>query len=268
MKIFYKPVYFTAIIFILSCSSVTTNNEQLNSEAPIQVSPDSHSSPSVSIVDFKATGNEPFWSLEIDFDQKMHFKSLNHPEDLITPVPEPDFAQDHQVERYRAVTEGGELIVSISRETCTDIMSGDKFPFRVSVSVKLSTDDEYTDYNGCGRYLLDQRLHNIWALEEMEGEAVTTEDFNLEVPTLELFAAEGKIVGTDGCNRMFGKVTGNKSRLEFGVLGSTMMACIKMEKSTQFQKLISEQSYDYHFDAGQLLLSRNGKAVLKFRNVD
>ena len=37
-------------------------------------------------VDFEATGNEPFWSLEIDFDRQMHFKTL-HELDLTTPVP-------------------------------------------------------------------------------------------------------------------------------------------------------------------------------------
>ncbi len=116
----------------------------------------------MTFIDFKATGNEPSWVLEIDFDKRMHFKSLNHPEEIITPVPKPDIAQDIPVERYRALTEMGELIVTIVPDTCMDNMSGEKFPFFVTVDVKLSNETDYTEFKGCGRYLLDNRLHNIW----------------------------------------------------------------------------------------------------------
>ena len=115
---------------------------------------------------------------------------------------------------------------------------------------------------------MDHRLHNIWALEEMEGEQVTADDFGNEIPVLEMYTAEGRVVGQDGCNRLSGKIYGNKAHLTFGLLMSTRMACPKMERSNQFVKLINQHKYDYHFEPRQLVLSQNGKAVLKFKNVD
>lgn len=221
-----------------------------------------------STYDFKATGNEPFWSLEIDFDQHMRFTTLNDSRELVTPVPKPEIAQDHPVERYRAVTEQGELIVQISPDTCQDTMSDEKFPFTVTVEVKFGTDTDYSRYMGCGRNLLDLRLHNIWALEEMDGEAVSAEVFSRGVPNLEIFPGTGRIAGHDGCNRLFGKIIGNEGTLTFGALGSTMMACPNMEKSNQFLKLISDKSFQYEFGTRQLVLKQEGKVVLRFRNVD
>jgi len=245
------------ILLILSCSGEKPSNADTN------LIPDPNSS-----YDFRATGNEPFWSLEIDFDQNMRFTTLNDSRELITPVPKPHIAQDHPVERYRAVTEKGELIVQISPDTCQDTMSDQKFPFTVTVDVKFGTDQDYSSYKGCGRNLLDLRLHNIWALEEMAGETVPAEEFNRGVPTLEIFPGSGRIAGHDGCNRLFGKITGNEGNLTFGALGSTMMACPRMEKSNQFLKLISDQGFQYEFGTRQLVLEQNDEVVLRFKNVD
>ena len=245
----------TAILLISSCTAEKSSNSE-------------HASSTDSPWDFKATGNEPFWSLEMDFDNMMLFKSLSYPVEIITPVPKPETAQDHQVTRYRAVTEKGELIVQITPETCSDSMSDQKFPFRVRVSVKSPAASDYTDFEGCGRHLLDSRLHNIWALQEMQGEPVSAEGFNQGLPTLEIYAAEGRVAGHDGCNRLFGQLIGNEKTLMFGALGSTMMACPNMEKGAQFVKLISDQSFEYEFEPVQLVLKQDGEVVLRFKNVD
>lgn len=262
--------YITAAFIISSCSAEkhsnsvspsgpnSSSNEQVENNSPMQQNTS----------DFKATGNEPFWSLEIDFDQKMHFKSLNYPEEMITPVPKPEKAQDHPVTRYRAVTEKGELMVQISPDPCADTMSDQKFPFSVKVSVKASSASDYTEFEGCGRFLLDSRLHNIWALQEMDGEPISAEGFNQGLPTLEIYAAEGRVAGHDGCNRLFGKLIGNEKRLTFGALGSTMMACPNMERGTRFVKLISDQSFEYEFQPRQLVFKQNNEVVLRFKNVD
>jgi len=221
----------------------------------------------MTFIDFKATGNEPSWVLEIDFDKRMHFKSLNHPEEIITPVPKPDIAQDFPVERYRAVTDQGELIVSIIPDTCMDNMSGEQFPFSVTVSAKLSNEIDYAEFKGCGRYFLDSRLHNIWVVEEMNGQKIESADFSNGAPTLELYSEEGKVSGHDGCNRFFGKMENQQGELRFSAMGSTRMACPKMEGSDQFLKLISDQSFNYYFEPGQLMLKQGDKVVIRLKHV-
>jgi len=224
--------------------------------------------PQMTFIDFKATGNEPSWVLEIDFDKRMHFKSLNHPEEIITPVPKPDIAQDFPVERYRAVTDQGELIVSIIPDTCMDNMSGEQFPFSVTVSARLSNEIDYAEFKGCGRYFLDSRLHNIWVVEEMNGQKIESADFSNGAPTLELYSEEGKVSGHDGCNRLFGKIENQQGELRFSAMGSTRMACPKMEGSDQFLKLISDQSFNYYFEPGKLMLKQGDKVVIRLKHVN
>ena len=88
-------------------------------------------------VNFKATGNEPFWSLEIDFDQQMRFRDLNGLE-LATPVPEASYPQEN-VTTWNATTEQGELSVTVTRERCQDTMSDDTFDYRVQVQAVVGS---------------------------------------------------------------------------------------------------------------------------------
>ncbi len=264
LRILLKQPWLIILFFNLSACSPGSNLPQSNApDEPLIKVP-----PQMTNTDFKATGNEPSWSLVIDFDNQMHFKSLNHPKELITPVPTPDIAQDAPVERYQAVTEKGELMVSIMSDTCMDNMSGEQFPFSVTVAAKLSNESDYTEFKGCGRYLLDNRLHNIWVLEEMDGQKTEAADFSAGLPTLEFYTGEGRVSGHDGCNRLFGKIINQNGDLKFTAMGSTRMACPNMQKSDQFLKLISDQSFGYEFGPRQLVLKQGEKVVMRLKNVD
>ncbi|HBL80582.1 MAG TPA: heat-shock protein HslJ, partial [Aequorivita sp.] len=47
------------------------------------------------------------------------------------------------------------------------------------------------------------RLHDIWALKAINGEAIDRDNFQKQ-PVLEIHLNEMKIFGNDGCNTMFG----------------------------------------------------------------
>ncbi|WP_276496553.1 copper resistance protein NlpE N-terminal domain-containing protein [Pontibacter litorisediminis] len=97
-------------------------------------------------IDFVATGNEPGWSLEIDLEQSMTFRTL--PSESIsieTPVPDPLQSGNKTV--YRATTEEGELQVEIMEQPCEDTMSGKVSPYLVRVNAKGIS------FKGCGMYL-------------------------------------------------------------------------------------------------------------------
>ncbi len=127
-------------------------------------------------IDFKATGNEPFWLLEIDFDKFIHFKTLNGFE-ISTPVPEAAMAADANVKRYRSVTEQGEIIVQIAKRECINDMSGKKSDYSVSIDAKSGTAKNYTSYKGCGEYFADYRINDIWVLESVNGNPVQKQIF-------------------------------------------------------------------------------------------
>ncbi len=96
-------------------------------------------------VDFRALGQEPGWYLEITNGQQIKYVG-NYGQDTVhTPVPKPKV--DGQRKVYQARTETHQLRIEISDESCTDSMSGFKFPSTVSITVDGKT------YRGCGRAL-------------------------------------------------------------------------------------------------------------------
>lgn len=94
-------------------------------------------------VDFRATGNEPGWYLEVDQDGPM-VVVLDYGEVTDTvPTPEKLGADDGYM--YVAETRHGRLLVRVKEERCGDSMSG--YPYPLSVRVELGD----RTYDGCGR---------------------------------------------------------------------------------------------------------------------
>ena len=218
-------------------------------------------------IDFIATGNEPFWSVEIDFEKMMTLNTMEEPNKMSTPVPDPVRPQDVNAISYRANTEKGNLYVTIFKEKCTDSMSGLESPYKVRVSMKPGDSDEYQDFMGCGRYIGNYRLNDIWALTEMDGEAVSARDFPNGVPTLDLQLKGGKVFGHAGCNRMNGKFTMGNQSLSFGPLASTKMACPAMQFENKFMAALSGNTLDYELDGLKLHL-QGREHRLTFKKVD
>lgn len=96
-------------------------------------------------VEFRAVGNEPGWSLEIQGDKHLLFLGDYGMRRII--MPNPGVQLQGNVRRYHAVTESADLQVEIIEEPCFDTMSAE--PFSSQVTVTLNTDIFY----GCGRDL-------------------------------------------------------------------------------------------------------------------
>ena len=115
-------------------------------------------------VDFLATGSEPFWSVELTSQGQMRFRTVAGGDSLLLPLPAFDQAQDAPVLRYRALAGAGELTVTIAQRACTNSMSGEVLPYTVTVRVRTAAQPNNREFAGCGRYLGDSRLHDLWAL--------------------------------------------------------------------------------------------------------
>ena len=84
---------------------------------PLALQPDKFQTQFEQGIDFIATGNEPFWRLEIDFDKFMHFKMLDGFE-ITTAVGTGIKAMDANVIRYTANNDSGTLTVQIQKTAC------------------------------------------------------------------------------------------------------------------------------------------------------
>lgn len=218
-------------------------------------------------IDFKATGNEPFWLLEIDFDKFMHFKTLNGFE-ITTPVPEGTKAADANVMRYRALTEQGELIVQIAKRECINDMSGKKSDYSVSIDAKNKSDKNYTSYKGCGEYFADYRINDIWVLESINNKPVDKANFTKELPRVEINLAKKKVFGYGGCNNFTGHAEVMGKKIRFGNIADTMMACLDMKFESNYIKGLSNHSIPYFITPGKLHLQFNSDSVFVYKKVD
>ncbi|MCB0629611.1 MAG: META domain-containing protein [Saprospiraceae bacterium] len=218
-------------------------------------------------IPFIVTGNEPFWSVEIDFDSLMIFSTMEEKGKLKTPVPQPVSPQDVAALSYRAETESGILQVTIFPQTCTDDMSGIEYPYRVRVTTQIGKDGKMEEYTGCGRFRGDYRLQDIWALTTIDGDALDPAEFPKGVPTMDLQLTNGKVYGLAGCNQYRGTVNAQHDMLFFGNLMSTKMACPVLMFENQFTAAISGKGLNYELKDGQLILSNEDHRLI-FKKVD
>ncbi len=231
------------------------------------VRPEAYQTTTDQLNDFSATGNEPNWSLLIDFNKGMSFQSLT-PESirLNTPVPDPIHPQDLKGIAFRAENDSGMLHVLIVNDTCKDNMSGEILPYQVHVWVKTGNRADPVEFIGCGQYHGDYRLNDIWMLVTLDGKKIEI-GAGSEHPSMELHLKDGKIIGTGGCNRFTGSVTFHKDKMAIGLLAATRMACPEMSLESAFFEAISDNSYSYVLDNNQLVLS-NTSHQLVFQKTD
>ncbi|PVW14584.1 copper resistance protein NlpE N-terminal domain-containing protein [Marixanthomonas spongiae] len=212
---------------------------------------------------FKATGNEPFWNLEIDFaNKKMKFQTMEG-DSIVTPLNKPVKPQDIDAVSYRAQTENGTLNVMITRDECTDSMSGEKSGYTVRASVQMG-DGDMNDYNGCGDYKGDYRLHDLWVLKSINGDEL---DSKTKAPNLEFNLVENKLYGFGGCNRINGDIEMTTDSIKIGNAISTLMACPELDMEEKFLQAISDKEFKFSFSERQLTL-KNENNTLVFKKVD
>ncbi|MDF0707111.1 META domain-containing protein [Flagellimonas okinawensis] len=215
---------------------------------------------------FKATGTEPFWGLKI-YGDKVELQTM---EDTITTPPSKAIkAQDGNISMYRIQTEATLMDVIISHKECTNAMSGEVFPYTVTVSYKSTGGDETTVYEGCGSYITDYRLHDIWVLEEMKGTPVSKEDFDgRDLPNMEININDNRFSGFSGCNRMTGSLFYEQDVLRFTQIASTRMACPSMDKETEFLTAL-QAGTTYKVENNRLFLSNGSEEnLLVFKKID
>ena len=217
-------------------------------------------------IDFLARGNEPFWTLEIDLEKEMSFATLDDIK-LNTPSVERKKEQDVDVTIYHAKTKSGELVVTITRADCEDNMSGEQSKYTVKVEVKNTEDKDFKTFEGCGQYLYDSRLHDIWAMEEMTGVKLKKAKLTKGLPIFEFYPDEMRFKGHAGCNSLSGTITVVGNKITFGNLMGTLMSCPDMTVERAVVKAIDQKTVTYSVENLKLTLV-SGKTKMVFKKID
>jgi heat shock protein HslJ/uncharacterized membrane protein len=216
---------------------------------------------------FKASGNEPFWNFTIA-ETGVEFKSLIEGfEEFKTPYSEPVRAMDANVKRYTLETEARQLIIQIIQNECINSMSGEASPYRVTLEIKNTSDAEFTRLEGCGNYITDYRLHDIWVLKTLNGGDVSLADFSKELPYLEINSGDNTFMGHAGCNRITGTIFYEKGLLRFTDAATTLMACTPENRESDYLNAL-QRTTNYSIENNSLSLYDASGVALIFKKVD
>lgn len=199
-------------------------------------------------IDLFAKGAAPAsWTLEMDFDKIIRFKSLDGTNYNSTPVAPVENTTDNS-SVFTTKAGKGDLVITLFKETCTDGLSGEKFNKRITVQV------DGKRYEGCGQYLFDANLDGKWILEKINNNMVSAADFAKGLPELSFDLAAGSLSGHDGCNRIMGSMEVLGNRIKFSAIAGTKMACPGNKKENEIIHKLSNQVATYFFKDGQLVL--------------
>lgn len=252
------------VLAMMSCKSASTTSKEVVKTEPTPAYKQQIENLENGIY-FRGTGNEPDWSLKIS-EKTIEFTSLKPGFESFKNVHvEPIQAMDANVKMYRFVTESGTMNIQIMHEECINTMSGDKFPY--SVRIEILKDNNTTNFSGCGNYITDPRLHDIWVLERLNGKMVSTADFIDEVPNLEINSSTNNFLGFAGCNRMNGTIFFERGLLRFTNIITTRMACPRNNKESEFLKAL-QSTTTYKVENMKLMLSNPSGEKLVFKKVD
>lgn len=112
------------------------------------------------------------------------------------------------------------------------------------------------------------RLHDIWALSSIDGKEYTPEQ-SQKHPTLEIYVAEKRVAGNDGCNGIFGGIeTLSSNELKFGMLAGTKMMCQKMEVADAFGAALGQVAFYELKELKLSLLDQDRNELMVLKKVD
>lgn len=213
---------------------------------------------------FKSSGTEPFWGLTIS-DYEIVFNTIG--DSMVFPYIEPILALDANVKLYRLKSKFAQLNIQILQQICINSMSGNTFPYSVSIEYKKNTASEFEKVSGCGQYVTDYRLHDSWILEELNGKKISVENFSNKLPLIEINSNNNTFLGFAGCNEMNGSLFFEKEKLQFINLTITKMKCESSNKESEFITALQSTNH-YQIENNRLILSNPSGIKIKFKKID
>ena len=115
------------------------------------------------------------------------------------------------------------------------------------------------------------RLHDIWALKRINGKDIPRgKESGLEtLPMLEIYLAEMRFLGNDGCNQIRGELTmATESNLQFGNIAGTKKMCREMNIPKAFRKALAQTATYKLKNLMLILVDENGKELAVLKKMD
>lgn len=212
---------------------------------------------------FRATGNEPFWMVEISPSGMIHFQALGPEEINVSfPMVNQEPSEPGVYSMYSGASDDGHIEIIARVSDCSDDMSGETRTNSVKVNFQLTNQEKPQAYSGCGNYLTPYDLHDVWELVSMNNQPIERKE-NSQAPYLILNALNSTMTGTGGCNRINATFLLRGKTLTFGPCISTKMACPNLDQEQAFISAISEQTLKIKMDDNLTLFQGNSSMTFR-----
>lgn len=207
-------------------------------------------------IDFYAEGKTPVaWSVSLDFDKGFIFKTAA--QNLIAAPVKSSRDAMIKADTYSSKTDAGMMNVIAYDETCAG-----NTKTTISRKVEVRIGDKL--YSGCGKYLFDFLLNDIWELELIDSKELASSDYKKQSPRLEFDLEKNKMIGYDGCNNINADISIQGNHITFSTFSGTGSNC-----STQklFSDFLSNRTVDYYIKDDKLVLYLINDSKLTFKKV-
>lgn len=200
---------------------------------------------------FRASGNEPFWSLTLE-QRELVLNRLNEGELPAQPYLLGDTPGQLNSQGEPAIA------VQVSDQLCRDDMSGMPHPQKVSVRLEGST------LNGCGGDPARLLQGGEWVVEDINGGGI----IDRSRVTLN-FWQDGRVTGRTSCNNFMGQYQLTGEGLSIGQIAGTRMACapsLMEQEQRVLANLEGIQGFDFDQTGALLLRSTAGSLKARLEN--
>jgi heat shock protein HslJ/uncharacterized membrane protein len=214
-----------------------------------------------------ASGNEPFWVVDLNSNDSTKIYILS--ENFTVKFKTPDPVLDSITKSILYTFDSGTALL-LKKGKCTDNMSGEISDFDASLFIQNKA------FIGCGKYIIATknpllsnstlRLNDIWALRKFRGKTIIPSDFKEGVPVLELHLNDGRFLGNTDCNTISGSLNIGDAYITFSDFTSTNKLCEGDFEPHYLQALKSVDSWT--LDKMLLILKNKGVEVLVFHKID
>jgi len=213
-------------------------------------------------IDFIASGNDPAaWSLEIDFDKMVYFNAADgNTFNILSSFSKKE--NTAEAETYIAQTDLGQVTIRIFNSPCNNTGNTTIFTKKTEVLLKNKR------YTGCGKYLFDQQLNDIWVLEKINNEQQSAAAFQKGLPSLEFNLLSGRMTGSDGCNAISSTIEIKGNRIGFSAFSGTKMACNNNQAQNIFAEKLSNKHVNYYMENNRLVLYLEDDSKISFKRKD
>ena len=243
------------LILFFACNRTNLSEKEI----PTKLLPTSEKTETFSFVTpiFKGSGNEPFWSLQIDEAHQITLNSIDdHQFKLTAPITGISRINDANALNIMANLPDGKITVMLLENSCQDNMSDKKYSHGIQALIKKENIDNPILYKGCGNYLNDYLVNNSWKLESMNGKNIVKLALE-KTPTIKINLMENKTSGFTGCNTFFGNASLKKGKLEFENIALTKKTCKENTIEPALVKLLNDDHTRKH------TITKEGNLLIK-----